>query len=98
MNGHDRQVAQATSEAQTRLCRYLETELRFCLSALALGNSQATHGSSAEANRNAWVVEDTADIVRRFLPKVEDVGRRDRFERELTQVQKDLDDLRLNLG
>ena len=87
-----------TAEAQMRHCRYLDLELAFCRSALFRGNAYAAHGELDSASRDAWLVEDTAPVIRRVLAKVKDSERLNRYRSELNYVQRGLNDLRTSLG
>lgn len=98
MNDRSRRSDAITAEAQTRRCRYLDVELAFCRSALFRGNAFAAHGELDSASRDAWLVEDTAPIIRRVLANVKDSEKLYRYQAELNYVQRGLDDLRTSLG
>jgi hypothetical protein len=98
MNHPARRNADMTAEAQMRRCRYLDLELAFCRSALFRGNAYAAHGELDSASRDAWLVEDTAPVIRRVLAKVKDSERLNRYRSELNYVQRGLNDLRTSLG
>jgi hypothetical protein len=93
-----RQAVISTTEAQARRCRYLDAELNFCRSALSQGKVLASHGELESASRDVWLVEDTAHAVEKVLVKMKDAESQDRYQRELTYVQRGLDDLRGHLG
>ena len=98
VNRIPRQAGTATPQAQARRCRYLDAELDFCRLALSQCTTLASHGELESACRDAWLVEDTARAIEGALVKVKDAQRLDRYQRELTYVQRGLDDLRSHLG
>jgi hypothetical protein len=92
------QIALAVPDIEVRGSRNLDAELKFCRSALARGNSLAMQGQLESATRDVWVIEDTADAVRSVPAKVEDAEQLDRLNRQLAEVQRGLNDLRMYLA
>ena len=90
--------AETIAEAQTRRCRYLDFELAFCRSAIFRGNAFAALGELDSACRDAWLVEDTAPVIKRVLAKVKDSEILNQYQAELNYIQCSLDDLRTSLG
>jgi len=74
--------------------RRLEAEFLFCQSALACGNALASQGQLESASRDVWVIEDAAAVIQRALAKVGDDERRDRYQRQLTQLLRELTELK----
>jgi hypothetical protein len=88
------QLIQTVSDIKTHQSQSLDAELKFCRSALARGNSLAMQGQLESATRDVWVVEDTAEVVKGLLTKIEHAEGLDRVAVQLAQVQKGLNDLK----
>src|SRR5271170_1993937 len=88
------QIALSIPDIKVRGSRNLDADLMFCRTALARGNSLAMQGQLESATRDVWVVEDTADAVKRVLAKVEEAEGLDRLVIQLAEVQRGLNDLK----
>ena len=72
----------------------LDAELHFCRSALACGHTLAAQGQLESASRDVWLIEDAAVGIQRALAKVEDAEKLERYQRQLTQVLRELTELK----
>jgi len=87
------QIALSTPEVKVRGIRTVDTELKFCRSALDRGHVLAMQGQLESATRDVWAVKDAADFVRRVLAKGEVADGIDRMITQLNEVQRGLNDL-----
>lgn len=72
----------------------MDAELHFCRAALACGSALASQGQLESASRDVWVIEDAAADIERALVKIEDAERLERYQKQLTQVLRDLTELK----
>jgi hypothetical protein len=88
------QISLSVPAIKVRGSRNLDADLMFCRKALARGNSLAMQGQLESATRDVWLVEDTAEVVKGLLTKIEHAEGLDRVAVQLAQVQKGLNDLK----
>jgi hypothetical protein len=91
-------IALAVPDIEIRGNRNLDADLKFCRRALSRSNSLAMQGQLESATRDVWVIADSADSVRNILAKVEDAEQLGRSNRQLAEVQRGLNDLRMYLA
>jgi hypothetical protein len=72
----------------------LDAELHFCRSALACASALATQGQLESASRDAWVIEDAAAGIQRTLAEVEDAERLEKYQKQLMNVLRELNELK----
>ena len=68
-------------------------DLKFCLAALARGNSLAMQGQMESATRDLRAVENAVDTVKKALAKAGNEESLDRRNRQLSEVQRGLNEL-----
>ena len=78
---------------ETRGDQTVDENLKFCLSALARGNSLAMQGQLESATRDLRAVEDAVDTVKKALAKAGNEESLDRRNRQLSEVQRGLNEL-----
>jgi predicted negative regulator of RcsB-dependent stress response len=85
--------AMTVDRHKTRGDRTVDEDLKFCLAALARGNSFAMQGQLESATRDLRAVEDAAGTVKKALAKAEDEEFLDQWNRQLAEVQRGLSEL-----
>ena len=78
---------------KTRGDKTMDADLKFCQLALARGNSFAMQGQLESATRDLRAAEDTADAVKKVLAKAGGDKFLDRWNRQLAEVQRGLNEL-----
>ena len=68
-------------------------DLKFCLAALARGNSLAMQGQMESATRDLRAVENAVDTVKKALAKAGNEEFLDQWSRQLAYVQRGLNEL-----
>jgi len=87
------QIALSSPEVKVYGSRTVDTELKFCRSALDRCSVLAMQGQLESATRGVWAVKDAADSVKRLLAKGEVADGLDHMIIQLNEVQKGLNDL-----
>jgi hypothetical protein len=87
------EIALTLDQHKTSGDQTVDADLKFCLSSLARGNSLALQGQLELATRDLRAVEDTADTVKKALAKAEDQEFLDRWNRQLAEVQRGINEL-----
>ncbi len=90
-------VSAPSSAPLARRHRHLEAELKFCRCALQRGNSLAAQGQLESATKELWLVEDTAEAMETVVARIEDTDKLRAYQRELTQLRRELGELRTYL-
>ena len=86
-------IAVTLDHHKTRANQTVDEDLKFCLSALARGNSLAMQGQLESATRALRVAEDTAGTVKKALAKAEDEEFLYPRNRQFAEVQRGLNEL-----
>jgi hypothetical protein len=84
------EITQTMDHNETRGDQTVDEDLKFCLAALARGNSLAMQGQMESATRDLWAVEDAVDAVTKALAKAGNEEFLDRRNRQLSEVQRGL--------
>ena len=82
---------------KTRGYETIDEDLKFCQLALARGNSLAMQGQLELATRDLRAAEDTADDIKKFLAEAGGEEFLDRWNKQLVEVQRRLNELRSTL-
>jgi len=89
----DMEGAMTMNHHKTRDDQTMETDVKFCLLALARGRTLAGQGQLEWATRELRVVENTADSMKKVLANVGDQEFLDRWIRQLAEIQRGVNEL-----
>ena len=87
------EIAQTVDHDEKRGDQTVDVDLKFCLAALARGNSLAMQGQMESATRDLRAVENAVDTVKKALAKAGNEEFLDRWNGQLANVQRGLNEL-----
>lgn len=98
MDDFGTQFAELRARTQETRYRFLRAELLTCFTALDFGCMEWDLGSRDIAEMEISTIEKGYETIRRFLPGLDSLQRRNEIEIELADLRGTLDDFRLKLG
>src|ERR1700722_3232639 len=98
MEDFGRQVAELHAKTQETRYQFLRAELLNCFKALDFGDTEWELGSRDVAEKEVYTTEKGYERIRRFLPGLDSLERRNEIEIKLADLRGTLDNFRLKLG
>jgi hypothetical protein len=87
------EIAQTVDHDEKRGDQTVDEDLQFCQAALARGNSLAIQGQMESATRDLRAVENAVDTIKKAMAKAGNEEFLDRWNRQLSEVQRGLNEL-----